>query len=502
MIINNQPELPVLRLILCLMAFMMVCMVQPALAYDPVFKHQNLLTRSLARGIYGNDDRKEYFELNDQVQAATRSIPALIFKHKLTRIEDHYIIQANTVGAEYHLCSGEPHYLQPAAAYCSGFIIGNNQIATAGHCVVEDNKTQKPYPVNGGCENIAIVFDYRLNFKGENPLRIPEENVYHCKKVISRRFEENKHSDYAIIEVDRPLQDRPVLKLRSRGDVQIGASITTIGYPLGMPVKAVGGATVRSNDENNYFTTDLDTFHGNSGGPVLDTGSLISGEGIVEGILVRGPEDLQYNFDDECYETKICGVQDALHRKCWGEQVSRIKPLSQHNKMVHTRPAREDLSIKTRLTKVQLYEELKIDLYLPEAGYLTILEINPEGNYTVLFPNKHEQNNRVQAGPFTLTDSPEWKIQVTSGPFGYHQLYAVLSQFPDNLYQQNKSGNGEIFATASVHNLSKLSRGAQAMPRMRANCFDNPKAMDTCNDKPRVASTRVCYYQSSSAECR
>ncbi len=487
-------------LLSCLSIFTLVS--STALAYDPAFKYQSLLTKNLSRGIYGNDDRKEYFELNEQVQAATRSIPALVFNDVLKRQNDAYIIQPIKTGDKYHLCPGEPFYNQPSAAYCSGFIIGPDQIATAGHCVVENIQTKKAYPVNGGCENIALVFDFRLNYQGDKPLRFPVQNVYHCKKVISRKFNSQLNQDFAVIQLDRPIKGRPVLSIRNNGSIQVGDSVTSIGYPLGMPIKVVGGATVRSNHEPSFFTTDLDTFHGNSGGPVLDTASLISGRPRVEGILVRGPEDLKLNTDQLCYETKICGVQDAMNRKCWGEQVSRIENINTVTKMVHVRPVQQLLEIRSRNQNIQLNDELKLDINVPESGYLTVLEINPQGQYTVLFPNKHAPDNRVDAGPMTLTNSPDWKIQITSGPFGHHQLYAILSNLPDNLYQQNKVHESQFFAAASAQNLSSLSRGAQAVPRLKQICIANPEQVNLCSDKPKVASTRVCYYQESNHECR
>jgi hypothetical protein len=72
--------------------------------------------------------------------------------------------------------------------------------------------------------------------------------------------------------------------------VSASAGLTSIGYPSGLPVKVAPNGTVRSvSAANGYFVTDLDTFAGSSGGPVINNETY-----KIEGILVRGGVDYIY----------------------------------------------------------------------------------------------------------------------------------------------------------------------------------------------------------------
>jgi len=61
--------------------------------------------------------------------------------------------------------------------------------------------------------------------------------------------------------------------------------IYIIGFPSGLPMKMSKGLALINNNKKEYFNCSLDTFKGNSGGPVFNSNDEIIG------ILVRGKLD-------------------------------------------------------------------------------------------------------------------------------------------------------------------------------------------------------------------
>jgi len=58
----------------------------------------------------------------------------------------------------------------------------------------------------------------------------------------------------------------------------------------------------------------LDTFKGNSGGPVINAKT-----GLVEGIVVRGEKDKEKDNENKCFRLKRCKDDE-----CRGEDITRI----------------------------------------------------------------------------------------------------------------------------------------------------------------------------------
>ncbi|MCC7298325.1 MAG: ankyrin repeat domain-containing protein, partial [Bacteroidia bacterium] len=98
--------------------------------------------------------------------------------------------------------------------------------------------------------------------------------------------------DYCVIRLNRRT-DRKPYKFRTGGAVTFDDMVAMIGSPSGLPLKVADSAHVTNNEDyTTSFLTDLDAFHGNSGGPVFNL------YGFIEGILVRGPGN-DYHVDEE-----------------------------------------------------------------------------------------------------------------------------------------------------------------------------------------------------------
>ena len=219
-----------------------------------------------ARVIYGEDGRLDLHEVDDQdLLDAADSVVALVLIDELADNGDGtYTIPADRVGENARLCADERFAEQPNPAWCTGFLVAPDLIATAGHCLTTTTD----------CARFAFVFGFRMVGPDEPPiLTFPESQVYFCDGILGREFEEEY--DWALARLDRPVLDREPLQLRREGRIDDDQELVAIGHPTGWPIKVAGGARVRDNREDAFFTANLDVYGGNSGSPVLNAADYI-----------------------------------------------------------------------------------------------------------------------------------------------------------------------------------------------------------------------------------
>jgi hypothetical protein len=257
--------------------------------------------------IYGDDNRLDLYDVKDAKRlkladstVALISAQSIHIDGVMAKIDS--VPYVNERGAP--LCPSERFRDQDSGAFCSGFLIAPNVIATAGHCVTND---QGP---NNDCAQTKFVFGYSLNYPGASVHSVPATEVYSCKRIIKR--EQNMQGqDYAVVEIDRNVPNHEPLKLRQSGDPALSDELMVIGHPSGLPTKVADGASIRF-VRTDYLRASLDTYGGNSGSAVFNTRT-----NEVEGILVRGEQDFVYQ--DSCLVSKKCAQNE-----CRGEDVTRV----------------------------------------------------------------------------------------------------------------------------------------------------------------------------------
>lgn len=261
-------------------------------------------TKTFPEVIYGNDNRQDLYEVRSHKFRDLARSTAIITK--TSQIQNSSLpninkLETKTLREAQNLCLSERFVDQPVGGSCSGFLVKENILVTAGHCITSKNH----------CRNSAIVFDFAF-LTGDEQLSYVEKNqIYYCEQIIARKQISPRGLDYAIIKLDRPVKDRPVLKLRRFGKVSDAARLSLIGHPSGLPTKIANGGVVRDNSDLRYFITNTDSFGGNSGSAVFNQ------DGLVEGILVRGEKDY-IKTKDKCWISNEC---DAF--ECRGEDVIR-----------------------------------------------------------------------------------------------------------------------------------------------------------------------------------
>ncbi len=260
--------------------------------------------------IYGEDNRKDFYELKDSDwQRLAQSTVALIDYRKLEQDSEtkKYSIKATTYGHTFHLCPDERFFSQPTATFCSGFLIGPDLIATAGHCLRN----------SFNCENVRFLFGYGLFSPQQDPLQLEPENVYSCAELIHSEANGITGSDFAIARLDRKVIGYSPLPLRTQGVIRKDEKLTVIGYPSGLPGKWSDQGDILELTSSIFFKTSLDTYGGNSGSAVFNSQTR-----LVEGILVRGDSDFKFDPSTQCRRSNIC-----LYGECTGEDVVRSELL-------------------------------------------------------------------------------------------------------------------------------------------------------------------------------
>jgi hypothetical protein len=228
------------------------------------------------RGIWRADGRMDFYELtnNKQIKKNARSTAAICMKDSLIDTEKRFsTLKIKNYGETFNLCESEPFRNQPIAAgrLCTGFLVKEDVIATAGHCADEKNLT-----------DLRIVFGFKMLGLSTPVTWIPNENIYKGLQIIHRIYDpKGSGSDWALIKLDRKVVGHLVVNL-SKKPIYLTQPVYILGHPCGLPLKYASGAQVRDITDT-CFAADLNVYCGNSGSPVFDSKTH-----EVIGIVVRG----------------------------------------------------------------------------------------------------------------------------------------------------------------------------------------------------------------------
>ncbi len=264
--------------------------------------------------IYGEDGRVDVVKSNDPLfRKLSRSTVALMkIGDGIVQDGDNYKLNSETFGSSMRVCPEERFSKQMNPAYCSGFLVGDDLIMTAGHCVTNQRR----------CESTAFVFDFKLDKDGSVNTSPLKENVYHCDRIISSEY--TNEVDYAVIQLRRKVTNRIPLIMNKDKNLKTGTKLLVIGHPAGLPTKIADGAIVRPSNDRGYFVANLDTYGGNSGSAVFNHKTA-----EVEGILVRGETDYVRAPGRSCRVSFVCEDNE-----CRGEDSTRLNIIPDFDKIL------------------------------------------------------------------------------------------------------------------------------------------------------------------------
>lgn len=258
--------------------------------------------------IYGEDNRVlTEMEADASLQDLARSTAAMVPAEKCQTNEDGSVaIKGTALKDTFNkVCPDEKFAQLITAPVCSGFLVGPDLLVTAGHCIKDQS----------ACDKNFWVFDFKNEqAKSATEYTASKDQVYKCTSIVSRKLNRVSKNDYALVKLDRVVENREPLKFRTEGQIAEGTELVVIGHPSGLPSIIAAGSKVRKNVSEWYFNANLDTFGGNSGSAVFNMETK-----EVEGILVRGERD--YKMDQEAGCKRVFKCEDD---KCRGEDITRI----------------------------------------------------------------------------------------------------------------------------------------------------------------------------------
>jgi hypothetical protein len=263
--------------------------------------------RGQQKVIYGTDDRVDMYQVTDRnILTDADSVVALVDFSDITDNGDGTsALNGPTFAVAHNLCQSEPFRNQPTVPFCSGFLVDPSIIATAAHCVNQ-----------GNLASIRFVFGFEMSDANTAETTIDNDEIYRGIRILGRQIG-TAGTDWALVQLDRPVLNHPCVRIRRSGKVPDGAALHVIGHPSGLPKKHAGGAIVRDNTPSRYFVANLDTYGGNSGSPVFNSVTH-----MVEGILVRGETD--FVRVGNCWVSNVCPANG-----CRGEDCTRTTEFDQ-----------------------------------------------------------------------------------------------------------------------------------------------------------------------------
>lgn len=260
--------------------------------------------------IYGQDNRKDLFEVENPLYRQLSQATAALFGdgNVSPMTNGLYFITSLKYGEAWELCPSERFFEQRIGAFCSAFLVAPDIMATAGHCIVDQEE----------CSRMKVVFNYAYDAPTRRVEYADKKDVYRCQTLLHRKYSKRK-IDFALIKLDRPVQGITPLSMNVTGKIDPTAEFVVMGYPSGLPLKITDGAFLRKDKSSKgFFRINSDTYAGNSGSAVINAKS-----GLVEGILVRGARDFTFNRAADCYQSRLC-----KENSCRGEDVTSVSAFS------------------------------------------------------------------------------------------------------------------------------------------------------------------------------
>lgn len=236
--------------------------------------------------VYGVDDRVQIVDYPNAavVAAALRTVLAVVPSERWVQGAGGVLTwRAASSGAVFDLCSMERFSEELSVATCTAVLIAPKLAVTARHCV----------GVPDACQRLSFIAGVRS--AGDGGLSASHTNdVYACRNVLVS----NSATDVAFIELARSASHAALPPMERA--VEVGQTLTLVGFPLGTPMKAAPGTVTRPADgPDGSFNLAVDAFGGTSGGAVL------SERGRLSGILVRGGSDFDTDAELGCARARV-----------------------------------------------------------------------------------------------------------------------------------------------------------------------------------------------------
>lgn len=271
---------------------------------------------STAQGavIYGNDDRREYYDA--EVEAFAHLFEAhavaLVDAHWIAPLLDRRMDRLPKWRELDGLCADEPFADQPAVAFCSGVLAGPGLVLTAEHCI-------RATPI----ERMRVVFGYY--YVAPDQLALGDQDVHEVATVLTKSSDsaDIQQLDFAWLRLaanPRP-PHAPAPLIDTSSPLRSGDTIVTVSAGGGAPLKIDANGKLRQarTGSNDVFVADSDTFRGSSGAGAFNR------DGALVGTFMSGRTDFQLSdrgcrtamrHDADQAEEQFTSVHRAVEGLC------------------------------------------------------------------------------------------------------------------------------------------------------------------------------------------
>ncbi len=262
--------------------------------------------------VYGTDNRTDVYAHADATlrARAQQATVALMSPGDInTTNPNNVTFNSQTLQQAQNLCTTQRFLSDPTPAFCSGTLIDDDLVLTAGHCITSAS----------ACTNTRFVFKFYRPSAGALET-ITTADIFSCTSIVARQQATvgGRNLDYAVVRIDRAATPRftPAPVRAGNSPVTVGQNVAVIGSGSGIPFKIDAGGSVRDarSATLDYFVASTDTFGGNSGSGVYETSGY-----TVAGILVRGETD--YVANGSCNIVNTC-----TETGCRGEDITYVRP--------------------------------------------------------------------------------------------------------------------------------------------------------------------------------
>lgn len=166
------------------------------------------------------------------------------------------------------VCEKNLLYHMKSAYSCTVFLISEDEVMTAGHCIYPD-----PFPL---VRDVPLIESGLKVVFGHDIEQLSSSNTYAVSSIVRAEYGP-MFGDYAILKLDRRVERiKPLLLNKElQGHENVKTPLYTVGYPMGAikQVKSKNASFRAFSDLENkaFFRSDLDINEGNSGSPVFNS---------------------------------------------------------------------------------------------------------------------------------------------------------------------------------------------------------------------------------------
>ncbi|HWO24609.1 MAG TPA: serine protease [Kofleriaceae bacterium] len=262
--------------------------------------------------VYGTDNRQDVYAHTDATlrARAQQATVALMSPGSInTSNPNNVTFSSSTLQQAENLCASQRFLSDPTPGWCSGTLIDDDLVLTAGHCITSASS----------CTSTRFVFKF-YRPTATTLETITTADIFSCTSIVARQqaVVNGRNLDFAVVRIDRAATPRftPAPIRAGNSPLAVNQNVAVIGSGSGIPFKIDSGGSVRDarTATLDYFVASTDTFGGNSGSGVYETSGY-----SVAGILVRGETD--YVASGSCNVVNTC-----TETGCRGEDITYVRP--------------------------------------------------------------------------------------------------------------------------------------------------------------------------------